>query len=164
MTDKKLSETTDQEMILEYVEQLKQDNKRLKKELDAKNRPVFDFTSVTKLLRDIADHGFTQTVFGISIAAMCVLALYGLISWSGTTGRYYVERDGNHVEVVAPENECECPEPERITKPCFKVMSEFRLGEDDEVEGCFFTKEDAYKAAREFAEEWKRLNGRQENE
>ncbi|MHA2280101.1 MAG: hypothetical protein ACXAC5_04395 [Promethearchaeota archaeon] len=149
-------------MVLEYVEQLKQDNKRLNKELDSKRRPLFDFSSPVQLLRDIADNGVAQTFFGIGIAILCILIIYGLFCIHGPSGKHYVIRAGSHTETI--ESECKCPEPERITKPCFKVMGEVTLGEDDYVEGCFFTKEDAYKAATEFTSEWERLNGRQEAE
>jgi hypothetical protein len=163
MADKKLSDTTDQEMVLEYVEQLKQDNKRLKGELEAKRRPLFNFVLLTKLLRDIADHGATQTLFVISLIALGILAIYGLVSISGPTGEYYVVRAGNQTEIIG-DVDCKCPEPERITKPCFKVNEEFMLGEDDPISDCYEDKDEAYKAATEFADEWEKLHARQENE
>jgi hypothetical protein len=164
MTDKRLKDTTDHEMILEYVDQLKQDNKRLKEELSGKRRPLFDFTSPVKLLRDIANNGTTQAFFWIFIIILSILVIYGLICISGPTGEYYVTRKGKYVQTIQPEKECSCPEPKRIERPCFRVMEEITLEQDKVIEGCFPSKEEAYKAAAEFTEEWERLHVRQKDE
>jgi hypothetical protein len=160
MTDKKLSDTTDQELVLGYVDQLKQDNKRLQKELDAKSRPVIDFTSLTKLLRDISNHWIPQTAFGISIAIICILTIYWLVSISGPNGKYYVDRYGTYI--MTPESDC--VPPASVSKPCFRVMGESVLGQDDYIDGCYSSMEGASKAASEFAEEWRKLHGGQEAE
>jgi len=154
MTEKKLSETSDSELILEYLEQLKEDNSRLKKELKAKNRPIFDFASLTGLLRDIAGHWFPQTVLVVSLIVAGILLIYGLAVFHGPNGKFYVERKGTVTIQSIPE----CTQPPPIQKPCFRVVSEVDLGQDDYISDCYDNKDEAYKAAAEFTEEWKKLN------
>lgn len=154
MTDKESNMPTNPELIIDYIDQLKEDNKRLKEELKAEKRPLFDFTSSVQLIRDVADHGFTITAFVVSIILAIILAIYGLVCMSGPNGKYYVTRKGTY----SISSKAECKQPRPVIMPCFKVMGEFDIGPDDYVDGCFSSKEKAYEAAREFTDEWKKLH------
>ena len=111
-----------------------------------------------QLFRDIANNTFIQTVFGISIAILCIGSIYFLVSISGPTGKFYVERRGTYTKIISPD--CQCPEPKRKEVPCFEVITEVRLGEDTPVSNCFESKDDAYKEAAEYSDKWRELNGR----
>ena len=90
MADKRMSETTDQELILEYLEQLKEENQRLKKELDKRKQPKFSFNG------DGIKRAFTHwtwiTMAIVCCACMIALTLVYSIPTSNETGRFSNER------------------------------------------------------------------------
>jgi hypothetical protein len=88
MADKKLSDTTDQELILEYVEQLKSDNKRLKGELERNKQPKY-LVDAAKLNRAF-DHWTWGAIVIVGVILGFILTVYHVWPSSYETGRFYL--------------------------------------------------------------------------
>lgn len=155
MTDK--TKDSQDDILISYVKQLEEDNKRLKTDLKIKAKPSFDFTSITRLLRDISDHGLAQTIFVLSIIGLAVLGIYKISSFHGPNGQYYVQRYGHYTTTTTPE--CECPSAKTNRYTCYIVRESITLGEDRAVTDCF-NRDDAFKTAEEFTEKWKMLKNK----
>jgi hypothetical protein len=154
---KKLKDTTDDEILLSYVDQLKKEIRGLEKSLKEKSKPHFDFTSVTKLLRDISNHWIIKTAFGISIGLLVIFGIYQLILFAGPNGEYYVERAGYYTITTTPE--CTCPPVKTTQHTCYKVKESINLGHDRYITECY-DKDEVFKVAEDFADKWKQLNSR----
>ena len=142
MADKKLSETTDQELVLEFVDQLKSDNQRLKKELEKRRQPWFSFNGES--LRRVFNHWTWWTLAIIGCMCCIAITLVSVIPTSRETGRFYVEHRRN------------------TCGNCYNIVKEIEGGQDDTMTDCISTKDEAYKVANEFADEWKRLKDKAE--
>jgi len=137
MADKRMSETTDQELILEYLEQLKEENQRLKKELSRNKQPKVSVNGDG--LRKAFRHWTWLTLTITACVCMIVLTLINVIPASRETGRFYV----THYTSTCGN--------------CYKVVKEVSGGQDKTMTDCVMTKDEAYKVANEFADEWRRL-------
>ncbi len=137
MADKRMSETTDQELILEYLEQLKEENQRLKKEVERKKQPKLSISG------DGIRRAFRHWTWITLIMTLCVCALVitivSVIPNSYESGRFYV----THYTSSCGN--------------CYKVAKEVIGGSDETMTDCMMTKDEAYRVANEFADEWKRL-------
>ncbi|MHA2280103.1 MAG: hypothetical protein ACXAC5_04405 [Promethearchaeota archaeon] len=162
--DKKLSDTTDQELILEYVGQLKEDNKRLKKELEAHKQPKF-LVDADKLSRAF-DHWTWGAIVVIGIILGVILTIYHVWPSTYETGRFYLSHQIIDYKIPAPCREqparaCWLPAGDKDS--CYTVIKEVENGGDDSMTACIRDKDIAYKTANEFADEWKRLKEKEES-
>lgn len=155
MTDKKLSETTDHELILEYVEQLKEDNKRLKGELESNKQPRYIFDG--KAFEKATDH-WTWATLVIAGVLIGVIHLIVYI-WPSTyeTGRFYIQHSSHNYGKAPP---CECPPTPKEFDDCYKVIKEIENGSDESMTSCMRNREDAYKVANELSDEWHNLKNK----
>ncbi|MHA2280102.1 MAG: hypothetical protein ACXAC5_04400 [Promethearchaeota archaeon] len=142
MVDKKLSDTTDQELVLEFVEQLKTDNKRLNEELKKRRRPMFSLNGDG--IKRAFNHWTWWMLAIVGCACAITLTLVSVIPSSYETGRFYIQHRGS------------------TCGNCYEIMKEVKGGQDDSMTECISNKDEAYKVANEFADEWKRLKDKSE--
>ena len=92
-----MSETTDHELMLEYVEQLKEENKRLKQEIKDNKKPSYF----------ISDKAFDHWTWGVVVIGAAIFGVIHLIGYmwpsSYETGRFYLEHTMKDYE---PPTEC----------------------------------------------------------
>jgi len=144
---------SDEDLLLEHIELLKDDKARLAKELEATKQPYFSATGVQYVTELTAKAGAAIAIIGVISAV-----LYGLYwlwpSDSGPTGRFYVIHH-MHDYKKPPAVKWE---PEMAD--CYKVVSEFNWGQDDNMTACIRDKDEAYTIANDFADKWKTLEGK----
>jgi hypothetical protein len=159
MSDKKMSDTTDHELILEFVDQLKSDNQRLKKELEDKKQPKYLIN--THKLDQLFDHWTWGTLTVVAIILSVIYTLYFIWPSTYETGRFYLTHEAINT-VRCPDNpSATCWLPLEQRSSCYKVIKEIENGSDDIMTACINDKDEAYKTANEFADEWKRLKGKE---
>jgi len=172
MEDKSLKDTTDQEMMVGYVKQLESENKRLKQELKDNKQPRYIANN---------DNIWVFEIVAIALVIVCAVHLFSYM-WPGSydTGRFYISHKMVDYNPPKPMSNDECREHKRRStnaysscrKPagdlgnCYVIVKEIKNGTDDNMSGCILNKDEAYKEANVFADEWKKLEakGKENNE
>ena len=138
-------EIRDEVFYQDYIKQLDKDVKRLEKELKAKPKVSIDFSVLGRIMSHWS-----------IITAIIVLALSGSIYAIASipdgppppapidTGRFYIIHSTIHCNY-------------NKNFDCYKVKKEVINAEDVEMSGCIGGKDEAYKIANQFADEWKIL-------
>lgn len=150
MTNKRLSETTDDEILLELVEQQKRNIARLEKELKDKHKPLFSFDG--RGLRAAFDHWTFGSLIVFSIIGGIVFGLWHIWPSTYETGRFYLQHSVYNYTKPPP------PPPE--LDDCYRVYKEVENGQDEIMSSCYRNKDEAYQAANQFADNWKALKAK----
>lgn len=132
----------DEQLLLEHIEELKQNKAALEEKLKQNKRPLVSNESVKHLI------GFWTKLF-ISLGVIGVIGAvgFGIKSCNNPTGSFYVE----HSRVSSQSQ----PQPPLID--CYKVVHELTFGQDEEVTSCFNSSDEAYQTALKWAKEYKSL-------
>lgn len=145
---------SDPELVVEYIDQLKADNKRLKEEVKNRKQPkiLFDGNGLMRVL----DHWTWGSL--ITVSCMCGFVLLVVNIWPSVyeTGRFYLtHRMHNYTPHVPIQKELD---------NCYQVNKEVENSTDDIMTDCFRDKDEAYQVANEFANDWKKLKDKAEAE
>jgi hypothetical protein len=165
-----ISNKSNDEILVSYVQKLEEDNKRLQEELEAKSKPkvYVDFTRLTAIWDSDSELFNTLFAAGFVISIICGIILTIYHVWPSTyeTGRFYL----NHTmhDYDPPENcpgnaiqrythQHECVKNAVDVDSCYMVVREVENGQDDIMSKCIRNKGEAYTMANEFTREWKIL-------
>jgi len=160
MTDKKLSDTGDQGAI-DYAIDLKIENNRLKEELKQRVQPkyLFDGKSLKKAFNHWTWEWITIAIIMLSI----VLTIYHVWPSTYETGRFYLDHttyDYKRPKECNHNQQYSCNEHPGDLGNCYRIIKEVENGQDVVMSDCVREKNDAYKTANEFADEWKKLKSK----
>lgn len=158
---------TDPELVLEYIDQLKADNKKLKEELKERKKPILSLNA------DHLGRAFDHWTWAMLVLVGCACAIISTISyiWPSVyeTGRFYLDHsvvDYNPpaacADIISRGRICRLPRGDAGS--CYVVVKEIENGFDDDVTICIRDKDEAYKTANEFADEWKKLKEKEETD
>jgi hypothetical protein len=148
MVDKKMDDTTDQELMLEYIGQLKADNKRLNEELKKRKQTKVLFSGDG--IKRAFEHWTWGTIVVVGVILGIIYTLYFIWPSTYETGRFYLAHSMKNYDPPPPP-------PEKEWDDCYKIIKEYENGRDEVISNCFRDKDEAYRVANEFANEWRRL-------
>ena len=150
MTDKESNLPTDPELVLDYIDQLKADNKRLKEEIKKNKQPKFSLNG-----KGLA-RAFNHWTWWVPIIMGCIYFI--VLIWPSTyeTGKFYVTNTRvKYSRLVKGFNISEWGN-------CYEIVGEVKNGTDNLMSGCFESKNKAYQIANEFTDDWKKLKEKEE--
>jgi len=146
---------TNDDVILELLEQYKNTNARLEKDLRKKRRPIFDFAAPIEFITKVIDGEFFFVFFVLFIISAAAFGVYLIDNVSGPVGQFYVKFDG----IKHYQSELRCLSPSKpLPHDCYKVAQKIIFSSDTYVTSCIKSKDEAHKTAIEFREQWSRLN------
>lgn len=164
MTNKKLSDTTDQGLAVDYAIQMKIENNELKEKLKQRKQAKYLFDG--KSLKKVFDHWTWGWITFIGLILSVILTINHIWPSTYKTGRFYLEHemyDYKRPKECNYNQRYHCRKPPGDLGSCYTVIREVENGIDDIMTACIRDKDKAYKIANEFADEWKKLKGEEES-